>query len=68
MIESCMVAVPTQIWPQCERPTISLRKTNGMNGSPPPPISLGWPIAHRPRRLASFLSRAKVGPVTGFSW
>ena len=61
MIESCIVAVPTATWPISERPMISFRYTKSMNGRPPPPISAGWPSAHRPRALAS-ACRSAIGP------
>ena len=41
MIESCIDRDPTAHCPQWERPITSLRYTKSMNGSPPPPISVG---------------------------
>ena len=41
MIESCIDSEPTAACPQCERPMISFRKPNDMNGMPWPPISTG---------------------------
>ena len=48
MIESCIDADPTADDPKCERPITSFRCTKGMKPRPAPPISAGWPSAHRP--------------------
>src|SRR3954449_1567661 len=60
MIESCMLIDPTASCPNSDRPMISFNSANSMNGRPPPPISAGWPSAHRSRRFASAFSSSRA--------